>query len=500
MKTLDFMWENFYFLLAITALAAVLGVGGCADDGSISNLPPHIVENCEPKPIADAGGDQWIVLKPDMADFVFIGTPAIPGTQYEWAPSEGVHAPKSAVTIATPDKKTVYTLTAKNKCGVAKSSVTVHVLKETKLSPKSFSILSKDKFGVEQEYQTGYEPSELEHYRAQYLHMPAEGYTGIGRMADGEELDLTPPDFHVNRQPNGSCWAEGARSAAEAGLFRILGVRRHVSTQRIIDCSGFGSAKWGGQISVDDFLPPYGIVDNADYPYSGNDQKCDKSPAFRERAEKTYIVRSADGSKPKNDDIKNALKAFAMMEVCGSAGALGNGGWDDEPDNGAVNHCWAHFGIKLGELHGFPAGDYHNFQNSWGDKWGGGKGLHPGQVAIRIAPNGVDIKGSVLVENKVAVFGSPCPPPVADGGPDKTILQIPGTPQAVRIGVPGKPDQTYSWTPSDSLDDASLAEPIASPSKTTVYTVETKNKCATVSSKVTVRVYADTRNGPVELK
>jgi hypothetical protein len=487
--------DHFYLILAVSALAIALGVGGCTEDRSISNEPAHVIPECKPEPVSDAGGDQWIIVKPDMADFVNIGTPEVEGTQYEWAPKEGLDTPKEAVTIARPQKKTVYTLTAKNRCGVAKSSVTVHVLKETAQN-RLFTVLSRDRDGKMQRYHTGYNPDFREHYRVQYLHMPKTGYSS--RQAP-EELDLTPSNFHVNRQPNGSCWAEGARSAAEAGLNYIMKKRVHVSTQRIIDCSGFGSAKFGGQISIDDFLAPNGVVYEADYPYTGYDAKCKDAP-FREQAARTYIVRNEDGGRATWPDIKNALAEFGMMEVCGSAGALGDGGWDSTPNSGAINHCWAAFGYLRGEKHGEEAGDYVIYQNSWGTNWGGGTDLHPGQGAYRVAPNGVDIKGSLLAENKVAVFENPCPPPIADGGPDKTILQIPGTPQAVKIGTPAIAGQTYSWSPADNLDHSDIAQPIAKPQKTTVYTVTVKNSCATVSSKVTVRVYADTNHGPVELK
>ncbi len=134
--------------------------------------------------------------------------------------------------------------------------------------------------------------------------------------------------------------------------------------------------------------------------------------------------------------------------------------------------------------------------------------MAPGQGAYRVAPNGIDIKGALLVENKVAVFGSPCPPPVADGGPDKTILQIPGTSQSVRIGTQPVVGQSYKWSPvvdykADGtevkiIDNPASPMPIVSPIKSTVFTVETKNSCATVSAKVTVRVYADQR-GLIEL-
>ncbi|MGD9116291.1 MAG: PKD domain-containing protein [Dehalococcoidia bacterium] len=64
------------------------------------------------------------------------------------------------------------------------------------------------------------------------------------------------------------------------------------------------------------------------------------------------------------------------------------------------------------------------------------------------------------------------PLPVADAGADQVILlggsaAIGGDPTASG----GTPSYTYSWTPSDSLDDAALANPVASPTVTTTYTV-----------------------------
>jgi len=491
--------EYAFFALILFGVATVILITSCGEDTqiapSISEEKPHIVPDCEPKPVSDAGSDKYIIAKKDSPDFVKIGTPESKGSEYEWSPGLGIDSPKSATTLARPTKTTVYTLTVKNACGVAKSGVTIHVLKST-LAAESFKVTAKDKFGKKQEYFTGYVPSEMQYHRAQYLHMPKNGFN---RLAP-EELDLTPPSFHVNRQPNGSCWAEGARSSAEAGLFYIMKKAVHVSTQRIIDCSGFGSAQFGGQISIDDFLPPNGVVYEADYPYTGYDQKCKKTAPFHEQAKKTYIVRHEDGGKATWPDVKNASAAFGMMEICGSAGALGNGGWDSTPDSGAENHCYSNFGYLKGDIHGQPPGDYMIVQNSWGQDWGGGKGLHPGQGAYRIAPNGVDIKGSVLTENKVAVFEAVCPPPTSDGGEDKTILKIPGTGQSVKIGTPAVKGQTYSWSPEDGLDDPKIAEPIASPEKTTVYTVFARNDCATVSSKVVVRVYQEINGEMAEVR
>jgi hypothetical protein len=84
------------------------------------------------------------------------------------------------------------------------------------------------------------------------------------------------------------------------------------------------------------------------------------------------------------------------------------------------------------------------------------------------------------------------PSPVADAGPDRTIdyggsVQIGGSPTATG----GTPPYTYSWTPTTSLSNPTIANPIAAPTSTTTYTVlvTDDNGCTdTDSMRVTVQV------------
>ena len=81
------------------------------------------------------------------------------------------------------------------------------------------------------------------------------------------------------------------------------------------------------------------------------------------------------------------------------------------------------------------------------------------------------------------------PNPTVDAGPDATILEG----QSVQIGgaptASGNGPFTYSWTPTTDLDDATLANPTATPSASTTYTVEVTdaNNCVN-TDEVTVTV------------
>jgi hypothetical protein len=80
--------------------------------------------------------------------------------------------------------------------------------------------------------------------------------------------------------------------------------------------------------------------------------------------------------------------------------------------------------------------------------------------------------------------------PLADAGPDRQIILggsdvIGGTPTASG----GKPLYTYSWTPTTGLNNASFANPTASPAVNTTYTVTvTDSNGCTDSDDMTVTV------------
>jgi hypothetical protein len=78
---------------------------------------------------------------------------------------------------------------------------------------------------------------------------------------------------------------------------------------------------------------------------------------------------------------------------------------------------------------------------------------------------------------------------LANAGPDQTFVCTccPGVPcESKVIGTPSVSGLTYSWAPSSSLNNASLAQPTASPSTTTTYTVTVSGSNCTTSSDAVV--------------
>lgn len=492
-------------------LACLLLLAACGKDGGPTNQQGV----CEPQAVADSGGDWYLEL--GNTDVAQLGVgPAVHGLKYTWKGPDGLSDYHSAQPyfFATKPGDFHFELTVtSDKCGGSATSLAViHVLDEPKMDAGNMSVKIKDRFGIERTYNTGYAPSRFPK-RTTYVHIPKAGYGPFRGAPEPDELDFTPPNFLVHQQPEGSCWAEGASSSGTANVWYFFKELWRVSAQRIIDCSGFGSAHGGGQIATGDFKKPKGLVDEAVYTYDGHDHKCDLSKSiFRRQALRTFEITSESGGEPSVLDHKHAMIAFGSPEVCGAAGVMGNGDWRENVGTGGTNHCYARFLFLMGEKHGHAAGFYFGEQNSWGKGWGGGKDLHAGQGAYRVADaSGKWLRTSIETEHSYFEMDNPCPPPVLDGArmKERTIRQQPGNPQFVFIGPDSRVDQTYQWDHVADIKGASnVAQVFASPVHTTQFKVTANNKCAEAHAFVTVHVIEDlgghvfeiTEHGPKEIQ
>lgn len=255
-------------------------------------------------------------------------------------------------------------------------------------------------------YHTGYKPLKSDSKKT--THFFPENLGAHAGEAAPEELDYRQHAGAVFEQQCGDCWAQGAKSAMEGVVSLRDGKKTNVSPQFVIDCSGFGSCG-GGYISVDVFRK-LGSVYESEYPYRGVTQKCKYTGPYHEKADKTGDVNLTW------PDIKRALMELGPLEVCGSASALGNGGWVEKNGGGATNHCYALFGWLRGEKHGHKAGDYAIIKNSWGPGWGdNGYGYY----LLGESFTG----GNVITEAAFIDYKPECTPqPKSDAGDDQMIV------------------------------------------------------------------------------
>lgn len=70
--------------------------------------------------------------------------------------------------------------------------------------------------------------------------------------------------------------------------------------------------------------------------------------------------------------------------------------------------------------------------------------------------------------------------------------------QAVQIGNPALPGQNCSWLPVDGLKDPNVAQPMALPKKTTVYTETCTSPCGVAKASMTFHVWKEQPDGSVK--
>lgn len=341
------------------------------------------------------------------------------------------------------------------------------------------------------DYHTGFKPTPGMYDRAQFRHFPPyEGATAG---------DPTPLEFSLedqcgklpveNQGSCGSCWWFSSKGTMEDHIQcadKKDGMDL-VSGQWGTDCSGFGSCG-GGDLALESFMDPKGAVYTAEYgPYLASNRRCNSSKvAYHEQGIEQGYVRSVSGGKPEVQDIQRAIMETGTVAICGSAGALGGGGWVTRVIGGSTNHCYRVVGWKDGKTNGKPAGVYWDIINSWDTSWGDG-----GHAYVISGRDGITLAGSVLTEAKYLTYKPMCTPqPKADAGPMQNIIMAVGHSHQATIGTAALPDTSYTWLPSEGVvSGGGLAQAVVSPAKTTTYTVTAVTKCGKAVSTVAVHVF-----------
>lgn len=228
-----------------------------------------------------------------------------------------------------------------------------------------------------------------------------------------------PKEFKLGYSPvrgqlNSDCWAQAGISSLELTVNFADKSIKEFSVQDVIDCSGFGSASSGGQISVDHFLN--GAVYNADYPYTGRDARCRKDVTRREKIKRAFFLRGADGGFPTLQEIQATMMVYGAPEICGSASSLGSGGRQDTIRTGRTDHCYAIKEWFDGKSKGWLDATYLGIKNSWGGCDGStfSNGRCWGDMGMGYYPlakgDGVHLKGSVITEIKFVEYKDFTPP------------------------------------------------------------------------------------------
>lgn len=275
-----------------------------------------------------------------------------------------------------------------------------------------------------EKFYTGYHPSWEQYEGARFK--KAFPVKTIPKEWSLRQMSYSP----VRRQVNGDCWAQGNVSAFELTVNFADKVKKLFSVQDVIDCSGFGSAANGGQLSMKHMEK--GAALESEYPYTGRDGKC-KNPTRYEKAKRAFFLRGGSGKFPTLPEIQATMLELGALEVCGASSSLSSGGRQDTIRTGRTDHCYALTGWIDGKARGWLDTTYLEIKNSWGEGWGGsekGYGYYPLAKA-----DGVNLKGSVITEIQGVEYKSFAPPE-----PIEFVLES----GKVTLKVKVKPTATYS--------------------------------------------------------
>jgi C1A family cysteine protease len=267
--------------------------------------------------------------------------------------------------------------------------------------------LSKDFVMVDgQKRWTGFHPTSHFYLGASSLNFKVDPAVQLPKHFDIRDFSHSP----VRGQIQGSCWAEGNVSAFELTWNMINQLKEVFAVNDVIDCSGFGSARNGGQLSME-YNVNAGLALESDYKYTGKDAQCREQVDRHRPLKAAPFLRGGDGKFPTELELMGASYQYGAFEVCGSASALGQGGRQDTPRNGMTNHCYAYAGWLDGEEMGWTKGVYHIIKNSWGDGTSSALNLSRGDWGdkgygyYKLTRDGVRLLGSVITEIQVADTG-----------------------------------------------------------------------------------------------
>ena len=197
-------------------------------------------------------------------------------------------------------------------------------------------------------YYTGFHPTMQFYQGASSIRFRKDPTVTLQKSFDMRKSSFSP----VRGQIRGSCWAEGNVSAFELTWNYILGTKTVFAVNDVIDCSDYGTAANGGQLSME-YDTHEGLALESEYKYTGKDGRCKTSVERHQPLKAAPFLRGADGHFPTEKELMAAAYQYGAFEVCGSASALGSGGRQDNPRSGSVNHCYAYAGWLDGKEMGW---------------------------------------------------------------------------------------------------------------------------------------------------
>ena len=184
---------------------------------------------------------------------------------------------------------------------------------------------------------------------------------------------------HVKDQGScGSCWAFSTMANLEGQYYKNKGKMVTFSEQMLVDCDTYDSSCNGGLMeNTFDWLKENGIMTDADYPYVGYKQSCQKDPSkyidMKVTGYKKLGSSTSTWSPVDEDEIKEFLYETGPLAIALNANPLQTytGGILDKTSSqcpvSGINHAVTMVGYGHDDA---SDKDYWIVKNSWGQTWG----------------------------------------------------------------------------------------------------------------------------------
>jgi hypothetical protein len=396
-------------------------------------------------PEANAGPDQYIC----EGDSILIGSPYIPGNTYSWSPSTGLSSDNSAQTMAGPSSTTTYILTVTDSFGCKDSdTVTVYV------NPLPTADAGNDKTHC---------PDACKNVGSD----PIPGYTYSWSPTDGltdptASKTMAHPDSTTTYVVTVTDTATGCQATDTTIVYMLPGPDADAGEDKYI-CQG--GCVIIGTPAVDGLIYCW-------TPATGLNSNSKAQPMASPSETTTYILTVKDtisGCKSMDTVIVyvNPLPtADAGNDKTHCPDACKNVGSDPIP---GYTYSWS------------PT-------DGLTDPTASKTMAHPDSTTTYVVTVTDTATGCQATDTTIVYM---LPGPDADAGEDKYICQG----GCVFIGTPAVDGLIYCWTPATGLNSNSKAQPMASPSETTIYILTVKDTVSGCKDKDTVIVYVNP--GPV---
>ncbi len=281
---------------------------------------------------------------------------------------------------------------------------------------------------------TGHLKSLNKRYGRKYWR-PHKMYRAIADGAIPESWDWRAKGFKVrihNQGGCGSCWADATVTCAMATAMIFKGQTVELSIQELVSCERnfYGC---GGGLFAGAFVKKYGLVSEADFPYTASNQRCpsgllQKKPTFEPH---DYVYIGAPDRSPTEDEVDAAIYQFGYVGISyGANNAVANfksEGVFNRCDGTPTNHENAAFSYDRTQ-------HFLGLQNSWGKSMG--RPSDPGTFLMKWGCNNLAEDAGYFVPKS-----APCQPPKAHL-PAEVILN---SGDDLTLAVKAEEGVNYEW-------------------------------------------------------